>query len=176
MTPVLRPVAAEHRHLLDRKGAARIALIPDEVLQALNAGAIPTANLNEFLAIDLAQLAPAVAQDLGLDPAHERLQDTLTMLGSFKPMKRHGLISHALYDLAAQSPDPDAVAQRLITHPSDVARCWAGAWGMLNGLEPPATLPPAAEAAGFRACIEALAARVAERRPDALIAKSKAAK
>ena len=133
MTPVLRPVAAEHRHLLGRKGAARIALIPDAVLQALNAGAIPTANLNEFLAIDLAQLAPAVARDLGLDPAHERLQDTLTMLGSFKPMKRHGLISHALYDLAAQSPDPDAVAQRLITHPSDVARGWAGDWVRYSG-------------------------------------------
>ena len=133
MTPWLRPVAPAQAHLLGRKGAARIALIPDEVLAALNAGQVPTANLNEFLAIDLAQLAPAVAQDLGLDPAHERLQDTLAMLGSFKPMKRHGLISHALYDLAAQSPDPDAVAQRLVTHPSDVARCWASDWVRYSG-------------------------------------------
>ncbi len=133
MTPVLRPVAAEHAHLLGRKGAARIALIPEEVLQALNAGAIATANLNEFLAIDLAQLVPAVAQSIGLDPAHERLQDTLAMLGSFKPMKRHGLISHALYDMAAQSHDPDAVAQRLISHPSDVARCWASDWVRYSG-------------------------------------------
>ena len=73
MASALRPVAAQHAHLLGRKGAARIALIPDEVLQALNAGAMATANLNEFLAIDLAQLAAAVAQDIGLDPAHERL-------------------------------------------------------------------------------------------------------
>mgnify|MGYP000523534258 CR=1 FL=1 len=124
----LRPVAPAYAHLLDRKGAARMALISDEVLQALNAGAVPTANLNEFLAIDLHQLVPAVAQDMGLDPAHERLQDTLAMLGSFKPMKRHGLISHALYDMAAQSHDPDAVAQRLVTHPSDVARGWASDW------------------------------------------------
>ena len=129
----LRPVALAHAHLLGRTGAARIALIPDEVLQALNAGAIPTANLNEFLAIDLAQLATAVAQDVGLDPRHERLQDTLAMLGSFKPMKRHGLIAHALYDMAAHSPDPDAVAQRLVTHPSDVARCWAGDWVRWSG-------------------------------------------
>lgn len=124
----LRPVAPVHAHLLDRKGAARMALISDEVLQALNAGAVPTANLNEFLAIDLHQLVPAVARDMGLDPAHERLQDTLAMLGSFKPMKRHGLISHALYDMAAQSLDPDAAAQRLVTHPSDVARGWASDW------------------------------------------------
>ena len=124
----LRPVAPAHAHLLNRKGAARMALISDEVLLALNKGAVPTANLNEFLAIDLHQLVPAVARDMGLDPAHERLQDTLAMLGSFKPMKRHGLISHALYDMAAQSHDPDAVAQRLVTHPSDVARGWASDW------------------------------------------------
>jgi len=133
MASALRPVAAQHAHLLGRKGAARIALIPDDVLKALNAGAVATANLNEFLAIDLAQLAAAVAQDIGLNPAHERLQDTLAMLGSFKPMKRHGLISHALYDMAAQSADPDAVAQRLVSHPSDVARCWASDWVRFSG-------------------------------------------
>ena len=92
----LQPVAAEHVHLLGRKGTVRIALIADEVLQALNAGAIPTANLNAFLAIDLQQLAPAVALAIGVDPQHERLQDALAMLASFKPMRRHGLISHAL--------------------------------------------------------------------------------
>ena len=133
MAPALRPVDEEHVHLLGRKGAARIALIPDEVLQALNAGAIATVNLNEFLAIDLAQLVPVVARDLGLDPQHERLQDTLAMLGSFKPMKRHGLISRALYDMTAQSADADAVAGRLVTHPSDVARGWASDWVRYSG-------------------------------------------
>ena len=129
----VRAVAAQHAHLLGRKGAARIALIPDEVLQALNRGAIPTANLNEFLAIDLTQLAPAVAQSIGLDAQHERLQDTLAMLGSFKPMKRHGLIAHALHDMTLESADPDAVAQALVTHPSDVARCWASDWVRWSG-------------------------------------------
>ena len=133
MTPVLQAVAMQHAHLIGRKGAARIALIPDEVLQALNAGAIPTANLNEFLAIDLRLLAPVVAQAIGLDPMHERLQDTLAMLESFKPMKRHGLIAHALYDVTAQSKDPDAVALALVTHPSDVARCWASDWVRWSG-------------------------------------------
>lgn len=128
MLPVLRPVAPAWAHLLGRKGAARIALIPHEVLQALNGGQIPTANLNEFLAIDLALLAPEVAFDIGLEPAHERLQDTLAMLGSFKPLRRHALVAHALYDMAAGSADPNAVAARLISHPSDVARCWACDW------------------------------------------------
>ncbi|MEY5029443.1 MAG: hypothetical protein RLZ63_1758 [Pseudomonadota bacterium] len=129
----LQPVAARYAHLLERKGAYRIALIPQEVMDALNAGAIPTANLNEFLAIDLRQLSRAVAKDIGLDPLHERLEDTLAMLGSFKPMKRHGLVAHALYDMTAQSMDPDAVAQRLVTHPSDVARCWASDWVRWSG-------------------------------------------
>ena len=129
----LQPVAPAHAHWLARKGAARIALIPPELLQLLNAGALPTANLNEFLAIDLAQLAQAVAREIGLDAQHERLQDTLALLGSFKPMRRHGWIAHALYDMTAQSADPDAVAQRLVTHPSDVARGWAADWVRHSG-------------------------------------------
>ena len=83
--------------------------------------------------MDLAQLAPAVARDIGLDPQHERLQDTLALLGSFKPMRRHGWIAHALYDMTAQSADPDAVAQRLVTHPSDLARGWAAEWVRHSG-------------------------------------------
>jgi len=59
-------------HLPGRKGAARIALIPPEVLEALNAGAIPTVNLNEFLAIDLGRLTRSVAARAGLDPDAER--------------------------------------------------------------------------------------------------------
>lgn len=133
LASALRPVEAQYTHLLARKGAARIALIPDEVLRALEAGAIPTANLNEFLAIDLPVLVRAVVLDIGLNPEHERLQDTLAMLKSFKPMKRHGLIAHALYDMTAQSEAPDTVAQRLVTHPSDVARGWACEWVRYSG-------------------------------------------
>ncbi len=116
------------QHLLNRRGAARIALIPPEVLQALNAGRIPTVNLNEFLAIDLRQLAVSVADAIGLDAQAERLQDTLAMLAAFPPMKRHGHIARALYDLAEPRADRDRVAHALATHPSDVARCWAAQW------------------------------------------------
>ena len=131
--PALRSVKAEYAHLLGRKGAVRISSIAPEVLQALNAGVVPTANLNEFLAVDLPLLTQVVARDIGLDPNHERLQDTLAMLGSFKPLKRHGFIAHALYDMAAQSHNPDAVAQALITHPSDIARGWACDWVRYSG-------------------------------------------
>lgn len=112
----------------NRVGAHRIALIPPAVLQVLNAGRIATVNLNEFLAIDLAQLAPRVAADVGLDPNAERLLDTLAMLSVFKPLQRQGHIARALYDITAPRADRDAVAHRLATHPSDMARSWAAWW------------------------------------------------
>jgi 3-methyladenine DNA glycosylase AlkC len=122
------------QHLLARKGAARIALIPPEVLEALNEGRVPTVNLNEFLALDLARLARSVAQHIGLPPEHERIADTLAMLGAFKPMKRHGHVARALYDLAEARGDRDAIAHALATHASDVARSWATQWIAFSGL------------------------------------------
>ena len=121
-------------HLLQRRGAARIALIPPEVLEALNEGLLPTVNLNEFLALDLPRLACNVARQIGLDPQAERLQDTLAMLGAFKPMRRHDHVARALYDLALARADRDAIAHALATHPSDVARAWAAHWVACAGL------------------------------------------
>ncbi len=120
--------------LLNRRGASRIALIPPEVLAALNAGRVPTVNLNEFLALDVPALARCVAQHVGLDPQAERLADTLAMLGAFKPMKRHEHVARALYDLTGEREDRDAIAHRLATHASDVARCWAAQWIMFSDL------------------------------------------
>jgi 3-methyladenine DNA glycosylase AlkC len=128
------------RHLLGRKGAARIALIPPEVLEALNDGLVPTVHLNELLAIDLPRLARNVARQIGLDPAHERLADTLAMLPAFKPIKRHEHVARALYDMASPRADRDTIAQALASHPSDVARSWAATWVMFSGLTLPAKL------------------------------------
>lgn len=121
----------DHLSLLQRKGAARIAQIPPEVLHALNTGQVATVNLVEFLAIDLGELARNVARDVGLDANHARLQDTLAMLDAFKPMQRHGHIARALYDMTAALALPSArdyTAHRLATHPSDMARSWAAYW------------------------------------------------
>jgi 3-methyladenine DNA glycosylase AlkC len=127
-------------HLLARKGAARIALIPQEVRDALDGGHVPTVNLNEFLSIDLQRLACSVAARVGLDAHAERLRDTLAMLGAFPPMKRHLHIARALYDMTAERPDRDAVANALATHPSDVARSWAAHWIAFSPLELPGKL------------------------------------
>lgn len=127
-------------HLKARKGAFRIALIPPEVMGALNDGLLETVNLNEFLAIELPRLARSVAAQVGIDAAHERLDDTLAMLASFKPMQRHDHVARALYDITASHPERDAIAHRIATHPSDVARCWAAQWIALSGLDLPQQL------------------------------------
>ncbi|MDM0115072.1 DNA alkylation repair protein [Variovorax sp. J22R133] len=121
-------------HLKSRKGAFRIALIAPEVLDGLNEGLLETVNLNEFLALELPRLARNVAGHVGLDASAERLVDTLAMLGAFKPMQRHGHVARALYDMTASHAQRDAVAHRLATHASDVARCWATQWVTLSGL------------------------------------------
>jgi len=131
-------------HLKSRKGAFRIALIEPQVLEGLSLGLLETVNLNEFLALDLPRLAVQVAGHIGLDPQAERLLDTLAMLGAFKPMQRHGHVARALYDLTAAHDERDAVAHRLATHASDVARCWASQWITLSGL------PLAAQLAAVR--------------------------
>jgi 3-methyladenine DNA glycosylase AlkC len=118
------------QHLLGRKGAARSALIPAEVLDALNEGLVPTVNLNEFLALDLPRLARNVARHVGISSASERLEDTLAMLAAFKPVKRHEHVARAFYDLVEPRHDRDTVAHALATHPSDVVRCWAAQWIM----------------------------------------------
>lgn len=117
-------------HLLGRKGAARIALIPPEVLEALNEGLLPTVNLNEFLALDLPRLARNVARHIGLDGGEERLADTFAMLEAFQKIKRHEHVARALYDTVEGRADRDAIAHALATHPSDIARCWAAQWVM----------------------------------------------
>jgi 3-methyladenine DNA glycosylase AlkC len=122
------------QHLLSRRGAARIALIPPEVLEALNEGLVPTVNLNEFLAIDLPRLARNVTAHIGLPRDDERIEDTLAMLGAFRPVKRHEHVARALYDLARAREDRDAIAHALATHPSDVARAWASQWVSFSGL------------------------------------------
>jgi 3-methyladenine DNA glycosylase AlkC len=116
-------------HPLDgRTGAVRFSAIPAPVLQALHAGEVATVNLVEYMAVDVRVLAPVVAAHIGLDPADERLLDTLAMLDAIKPLQRHNHVARALYDMAQRHPQRDAVATRLARHPSDVARCWAAFW------------------------------------------------
>jgi 3-methyladenine DNA glycosylase AlkC len=118
------------QHLVGRKGAATIAQIPAEVLEALNDGLLATANLNEFLALDLPRFARNVAAYIGIEPKHERLADTLAMLEAFSKIKRHEHVARAFFDITEARDDRDRIAHALATHPSDIARSWAAQWVM----------------------------------------------
>ena len=122
------------QHLLGRTGAARIAQIPPEVLEAINEGLVPTVNLNEFLALDLPRLARKVARHVGLNGDEERLADTFGMLEAFSKIKRHEHVARALYDIVEARDDRDVIAHALATHPSDIARCWAAQWVMFAAM------------------------------------------
>ncbi len=65
------------------------------------------------------------------------------------PLARLSLSNNAYFDAVRAVMNQ---ARRLVVlggggyNPWSVARCWAGIWGVLNGLEPPQRLPPEAEA------------------------------
>jgi 3-methyladenine DNA glycosylase AlkC len=122
------------QHLLGRRGAATIAQIPAEVLEAINEGLVPTVNLNEFLALDLPRLARNVARHIGLDGGEERLADTFGMLEAFSKVRRHEHVARAFYDVVEPREDRDTIAHALATHTSDIARCWAAQWVMFAAL------------------------------------------
>lgn len=113
-----------------RKGARRMAEIPPEVLREISTGRIPTVNLVEFLAADLALLLASVAGQIGIDPQHPVLRKVTVDLPALKPMRRHWAIAAALLEVIALDPAAEA---RLAAHPSDIARQWAA---LMVGLRP----------------------------------------
>ena len=135
-----RASAGSVEHLKGRKGAFRIALIPPEVLRALNDGCSKPSTSTNSWRWNCRSWRAAWRDTSASMRQSERLVDTLAMLSAFKPMQRHGHIARALYDLAALHGERDAVAHRLATHESDVARCWAAQWVTLSGLPLPAQL------------------------------------
>lgn len=113
-----------------RKGARSRADITPDILDAINAGKIPTVNLVEYLAADLAVLLPAVATQIGLDSQHPELLKTIARLPSLKPMQRHWAIAQSLLSVIDHNTE---IEQKLSGHISDLARQWAA---LFAGLRP----------------------------------------
>ena len=107
----------------ERKGARRIADIPADILHALNQGEMATANLIEYLAVDLQQLLPATLKYLGIEPAHPHFEALRQRLPELKPLQRHWAIAEAFQQVLIG----DVARQHLLaTAQSDVIRQWAG--------------------------------------------------
>lgn len=96
-----------------RKGSLRIADIPPQILADLNAGRIESASLAEGLAVNFAILmrsvVPGIGDD-GLDRLREEKRFTRRLGVAGELLQRHGGLK---------------LAQRLVSHPSDMVRCWS---------------------------------------------------
>lgn len=107
-----------------RKGSKTIAGIPPSLLQQLNKGEIETANLVEWLAIDLSVLLETVLQQCDklvyLTPALEAVaalkKPTITA--------KNATIGQLLLTQAMEAND-QALFPLLSSHTADMARCWA---------------------------------------------------
>lgn len=98
-----------------RKGAAKIADIPPEVLAQLNDGTLPTATLAEGLTIDFAALLAAAVPEISADAV--RIVREAAGHGVTRRMELVGA-------LLLQHLGLDAMP-RITAHPSDTVRGWA---------------------------------------------------
>jgi 3-methyladenine DNA glycosylase AlkC len=108
-----------------RKGAKRRSDISAEVLSALNRGELATANLVEWLAIDMPQLCRHVLKDIGqtkLPPGWLKGIENLNELGILQKTEQ---IAAAINDLFSDKAIRSAKLTSLAAHTSDCARIWA---------------------------------------------------
>lgn len=109
---------------LKRKGARSNKDIPSDILDQLNAGEIPTANLVEWLAVDQQLLLT------NLLAAHSRTAYLAPILAAIAQLKKPtvnnlneaiglGLLEHCLLN------EDCSFLQIMKVHPADIVRCWA---------------------------------------------------
>ncbi len=107
-----------------RKGARSIQAIPPEVLAQLQLGSLETANLMEWLAIDVRKLLQHVLQQQSRSHYYAPVIDRLDALVKQTVNTKNEAIGQALFDWASAAKDIDWL-QGLAKHPSDIVRCWS---------------------------------------------------
>jgi 3-methyladenine DNA glycosylase AlkC len=109
-----------------RKPARRMAEIPPEVLGQLNRGETESLNLVEWLAADQRELARHVLPTLGLAKAIEPALAAVAAIAKPTAMSQTRAIGLVLAEFVEIKSAPRAAYQRIVRHPSDVVRNWAG--------------------------------------------------
>ena len=108
-----------------RKGAARRADIPPDVLQALNEGREETITLVELLAIDMPTLLGAILPGVGLADARDELVDKARSMADEGVTRRLKGIGKALFAATQTHPKRTDIFEALASHTSDTVRAWA---------------------------------------------------
>jgi 3-methyladenine DNA glycosylase AlkC len=106
----------------NRSGAKTMAEIPSVILDNLQQGLIPTANLVEALAVNQALLAINVLNQLGISAGPELIQQ-LNLAQEKGFIQRCRTISTALHQHIGNK-----LTHSLENHPSDMVRFWAILW------------------------------------------------
>lgn len=107
-----------------RKGARKISEVPADILDRLNRGEIPTANLTEGLAIDQCFLLRHVLTEAGRADYIPPVMEALSSLKK-KTFNTFNLaIGKTLRSLVEERGD-ETFCDFMSAHPSDTIRCWA---------------------------------------------------
>lgn len=122
--PDLPPGAPVPESIRNRKGARTTRDVPAEVRALLDAGRLETANLCEWLVVDLDVLSRHVLAGLGAGDRHAELARRLADAPPTAP-KRHAVVGAFLASELAVGRSFDRVFRHLAGHPSDVVRAWA---------------------------------------------------
>jgi len=109
-----------------RKGARSMAEIPSEMLQALEFGTLATANLVESLALNQANLAVNLLEQLNQKPNFDQLM-ALQQAQNLGFLQRCKAIAQILEQILGPQ-----VPNEMRQHTSDIVRCWALLWTPKN--------------------------------------------
>ncbi|MDC8005248.1 DNA alkylation repair protein [Aureisphaera galaxeae] len=108
-------------HILNRKGARSFNDLDPEVIEYLNAGAIETKNLTEWLKVDQLILLKIVLDETGQKDAFEVCSEAVHQQKKPSANTNTRVIGLTLGSLVQDR----AFYEQLRSHTSDVVRCWA---------------------------------------------------
>ncbi|WP_353101699.1 DNA alkylation repair protein [Myroides odoratus] len=109
---------------IKRKGSKTIQSIPPEILEQLNQGKIETANLVEWLAIDMVELLTILLKECDKTSYLAPILQALEALKKPTITLKNATIGQTLLAEATKVGDQD-LFDFLSQHPADMARCWA---------------------------------------------------
>lgn len=106
-----------------RKGAKSRTQIPPGILAELNQGRLQTANLVEWLAVDMAKLLQSVLPEIGLS---RRDLDGIDISGirTLGVTKRLEVIGATLFREIQGNPRRETILEAIASHRSDIVRQW----------------------------------------------------
>lgn len=110
-----------------RRGARQRSDIPAKILVQLNRGQLATANLMEWLGVDMLEVLRTILPQVGLGHARKELlaRARIENIKEAGVTKRLAWIGTAIFEVVQNHPDRIAIEQALVSHPSDIVRQWA---------------------------------------------------